>query len=104
MTMQRYAALVVLLLATVPSAWAQTTAADGDPSFAVRATERLVLHAGARIRGGAVGAFDPSRVSTAPGGAEVIVDGARIAGDVYGESVRVSRRAKVRRVFAQSFV
>src|SRR5262245_50744259 len=76
MTTRRFAVLLLLSLTTAPLTSAQTTA-PGDPPFAVRATERLVLHAGARVRGGAVGAFDSSRDSTAPRTSEVTLDGAR---------------------------
>ena len=101
--MERFAMLLLLSITIAPFATAQTTA-PADPPFAVRATERLVIRAGARIRGGAVGAFDSSRASTAPRSSEATLDGARIVGDVYGELVRLTGRAKVRRAFATTFL
>lgn len=76
---------------------------ESEPAFAVRATERLVIRKGARIRGGAVAAFGTPRSTTPDAVPQLVIEGARVLGDAYGASVRLGRRTSVQRVFAGTF-
>jgi hypothetical protein len=94
--------LFVVLIATVSCLAAEAAAPAGpprSPDFAVYAGEHLVLRDGARVRGGDVGVAATLR---APGDDQVFrveIAGARVDGDVYGESVQLGPGSRVGTVY-----
>jgi len=74
----------------------------GDPGeipFAVTAVTGLVLHKGVRILGGNVGVSGLRTGSGLRGEPSAVILGARVDGDVYGDSVLLDDGAKVRNVY-----
>jgi hypothetical protein len=89
-------------MTSAPFVWVAGAAPADDgapPDFALYAGEHLVLAEGARVRGGAVGVASTLRATEEGREFRVEILGARVDGDVYGDSVRLGPGSRVGDVY-----
>ena len=92
-----WAVALAIVLLTASTMFAQTGGAPGG--FALHASEHILLGEGARVRGGAVGVAAGLRAPGEVRDFRVEILGARVDGDVYGQSVRLGAGSQVGDVY-----